>query len=102
MLTHLKELLGMTQTRMKHYADRHRSKRKFNIGDQVLLKIQPYHQLSIARRENPKLAQRYFGPYKVLDRIGEVAYRLELRSSSCIHDVIHVSKLKLFHPSLQD
>jgi hypothetical protein len=58
------------------------------------LKLQPYLQTSIARRANHKLPFKFFGPFRVLERAGEVAFKLELPSSSRVHPVIHVSQLK--------
>lgn len=63
---------------MKTQADKHRTERVFKVGDEVFLKLQPYIQASVARHANHKLAYKFFGPYTILERVGEVAYRLDL------------------------
>ncbi|GJW15986.1 hypothetical protein Tco_0020119, partial [Tanacetum coccineum] len=58
---------------------------------------QPHRKVSIRQGQQHKLSPKYYGPFKVAERIGEVAYRLELPSSSQIHPVFHISQLKKCH-----
>ena len=69
-LQSLKQHLANAQSRMKIQADKRRSELQFQPGDQVLLKLQPYAQTSVANRPYPKLAFKYYGPYHVLEKVG--------------------------------
>ena len=56
----------------------------------MYLSLQPYKQTSLKRNGAEKLNPRYYGPYKVIQKIGEVAYESELLEGSKIHNVFHV------------
>jgi hypothetical protein len=90
----LHQQLLRVQQKMKSAADKKRSFLEFAVDDLVFLKLQPYIQNSVAINSNQKLAYKYYGPYRVLARVGKVAYRLDLPDTSRIHPVIHVSQLK--------
>jgi hypothetical protein len=91
----LKDNLVTTQNRMKQQVDQHHNEREFEVGDWVFLRLQPYKQMSLKQqKKDNKLAPKYYGPYKVLQRIGSMDYKLELPPSSCVHLVFHVSFLK--------
>ena len=69
------------------------------MGDRVYLKLQPHIQSSVALRSNHKLSFRFYGPFEVLSRVGKVAYKLDLPTSTQIHPVVHVSQLKKHIPA---
>ncbi|KAL8099696.1 hypothetical protein AgCh_032095 [Apium graveolens] len=81
---------------MKQVYDQHHRELSFEPGQFIWLKLQPYRQRSLGKRSNHKLAPKFFGQFKILQRIGEVAYKLELPEHNKIHDVFHISLLKEF------
>jgi hypothetical protein len=86
--------LKKAQSRQKSYADQRRRPLVFEVGDYVYLKVSPMK--GVARfGVKGKLAARYIGPFPVLERCGEVAYKLQLPESlTAVHNVFHVSQLK--------
>jgi len=79
---------------MKTQADRHRSDKQLAVGAWVYVKLQPYKQHSLALRRNQKLGPNYFGPFPIVERVGAVAYKLQLPDHAKIHPVFHISLLK--------
>ena len=74
--------------------DRHMIDMEFSLGDEVYLKLQPYKQKSLGLRSHLNISPRFFGPFKILQRIEKVAYKLDMPLYSQIYPVLQVSCLK--------
>jgi hypothetical protein len=90
----VRENLRVAQSRQKRYTDHRRRELSFEVGDFVYLKVSPMRGLRHFKVRG-KLAPRFIGPFKILEKRGEVAYQLELSSQlSDMHDIFYVSQLK--------
>ena len=86
------------QSRQKSYADVRRRPLEFEVGDHVFLKVMPKRGV-VRFGKRGKLLSRFIGPFKILERVGTIAYRLALPSSmSGVHEVFHVSMLRKYTP----
>ena len=94
----IRQCLLMAQSRQKSYADVRRQPLKFEVGDHVFLKVMPKRGV-VRFGKRGKLSPRFTGPFKILERVGTVAYRLALPPSmSGVHEVFHVSMLRRYIP----
>ncbi|GJR30355.1 putative reverse transcriptase domain-containing protein [Tanacetum coccineum] len=93
-IVQIKNRLLTARNRQKSYADVRRKPMEFDVGDMVMLKVSPWKGV-ISFGKRGKLSPRYVGPFKIIDRIGQVAYKLELPDElRGIHNTFHVSNLK--------
>ncbi|XBJ16328.1 hypothetical protein VPH35_007992 [Triticum aestivum] len=90
----IKTNLLKAQTRMKHYADKKRSERTLEVGDMVYLKLQPYRHTTLSVHRCLKLHSKYYGPFRIQEKIVLVAYKLLLPEDCKLHPTFHVSQLK--------
>nr|GFB41040.1 putative reverse transcriptase domain-containing protein [Tanacetum cinerariifolium] len=83
--------------RQKSYADLKRKPMEFQLGDKVMLKVSPWKGV-VRFGKRGKLNPRFVGPFKILERIGDVAYKLDLPEElNRVHNTFHVSNLKKCH-----
>nr|GEZ06464.1 transposon Ty3-G Gag-Pol polyprotein [Tanacetum cinerariifolium] len=93
-IVQIKNRLLTGRSRQKRYTGVRRRPLEFNIGDKVVLKVSPWKGV-IHFRKCGKLSPRFIGPFKILERVCPVAYKLELpRELQGIHNTFHVSNSK--------
>ncbi|GJW13598.1 putative reverse transcriptase domain-containing protein, partial [Tanacetum coccineum] len=90
----VKQRMQAARDRQKSYADLKRKPMEFEVGDKVMLKVSPWKGV-VRFGKRGKLNPRFVGPFKVIKRVGDVAYKLELPEElSRVHNTFHVSNLK--------
>ncbi|GJR62398.1 putative reverse transcriptase domain-containing protein [Tanacetum coccineum] len=90
----IKQRMQVARDRQKSYADLKRKPMEFQVGDKVMLKVSPWKGV-VHFGKRGKLNPRYVGPFKVLEKVGSIAYKLELPEElSRVHNTFHVSNLK--------
>lgn len=94
MLDELRFNLVKSQQHMREVEDQKRRDVELKEGDMVYLKLQPYRQKSLAKRPFEKLAARFYGPFQIIQKVGKVAYKLQLPLECKLHPVFHISQLK--------
>ncbi|GJR90959.1 putative reverse transcriptase domain-containing protein [Tanacetum coccineum] len=90
----IKDRMQVARDRQKSYADKRRRPLEFEVGDKVMLKVAPWKGV-MRFGKHGKLNLRYIGPFRIIERIGPVAYHLELpQELSRVHNVFHICNLK--------
>ena len=86
---------------MKRTTNQKKKDVTFEVGEMVFLKLHPFQQQLVFRRARQKLANRFYGPYPMIQKIGTVACKFQLPTGTCIHPAFHISLLKKFLASVQ-
>ncbi|GJU83441.1 putative reverse transcriptase domain-containing protein [Tanacetum coccineum] len=90
----IKQRIQAAHNRQKSYTDLKHKPMEFQVGDKVMLKASPWKGV-VRFGKRGKLNPRYVGPFKVLDKVGDVSYKLKLpQELSRVHNTFHVSNLK--------
>ncbi|GJR98912.1 reverse transcriptase domain-containing protein [Tanacetum coccineum] len=93
----IKQRMQAARDRQKSYADLKHKPMEFQVGDKVMLKVSPWKGV-VRFGKWGKLNPRYVGPFKVLEKVGEVPYKLKLpKELSRVHNTFYVSNLKKCH-----
>ncbi|GJY93453.1 putative reverse transcriptase domain-containing protein [Tanacetum coccineum] len=103
MWAEIKDRLKTARDRQKSYAEKRRKPLEFSVGDYVLLKVSPWKGV-VRFGKKGKLATRFVGPFEIIEKVGHVAYRLDLPEElNGVYDTFHMSNLKkcLADPILQ-
>jgi hypothetical protein len=93
-VSRIQENLRATISRQESYANKRQRPLEFAVGDHVYLKVSPMNGMKRFGMKE-KLAPRYIGPFLILEKCGNVAYKLELPPLLVgVHDIFYVSQLK--------
>ncbi|GJT25733.1 putative reverse transcriptase domain-containing protein [Tanacetum coccineum] len=93
-IVQIKNRIQAARDRQKSYANIRQKPMVFQVGDKVMLKVSPWKGV-VRFGKQGKLNPRYVGPFKVIERVGTAAYKLELpQQLSRVHNTFHVSNLK--------
>nr|GEW90907.1 putative reverse transcriptase domain-containing protein [Tanacetum cinerariifolium] len=96
-IIHIKQRIQAAHDRQKSYVDLKRKPMEFQVGDSVILKVLPWKWV-VRYGKRGRLNPRYVGPFKGLEKVGSIAYKLELSQElSMVHNTFHVSNLKKCH-----
>ncbi|KEH17491.1 Pol polyprotein/retrotransposon, putative [Medicago truncatula] len=92
----IQEKMKASQSRQKSYHDKRRKDIEFQVGDHVFLRVNPVTGVGRALKCR-KLTPHFVGPFNVIEKVGDVAYRIALPPSlSNLHNVFHVSQLRKY------